>query len=218
MKSVQTDRDQEVLQRLKNSVVEEPPKARRNLKWLWAIPSGAVAVAVATVLIVELVPAPGGDLGGIKYDENNVVQEFSDLTELSNSLTNLTLHLTEDQAVEVTKASDSVSGDDLYFVLAIEESSQDASYSMRFLIVVNENYDYDKFEIDEKFITQSYSDYSITYYQEITPDSDFGINTVECSAKIDSAKYEMYVLKYQEYSLENGTFLTVIDNMLEFHN
>ena len=223
--SVQTDRDREVLQRLQNSVVEEPPPKKRNLKWLWAIPSGAVALAVAAVLIVELVPSPGNDVGGLlpppggnKYEDANLVQEISDITELSNALTNLTLHFTDEQTITVAKFSDSLSGDELYYVLSIDVSSMEAVYRMRFLIVVNDNYDYDKFTMEGDILTATYTDYSVTYQQQIAPDPDFGVNMIECSAKIDSAKYEMYVLVYQEYALENGMFLTVINNLLEFHD
>ena len=227
LQSVQTESDQEVLQRLKNSVVEEPPQKRRNLQWLWAIPSGVVACAVTAVLLVELLPRPGSDIGGlvpppnsdsgnVKYEEMNFEQADSDIYELSNALTNLTLHFTENQTVDVVKTSDSLSGDALYYVLSIDESSMEAVYSMRFLIVVNDNYDYDKFKLEGEAITQIYPDYAITYTQRITPDPDFGLNLIESSAKIESAKYKMYVLQYQEYSLENGMLLTVINNMLDF--
>ena len=216
IESVQTDTDQEILQRLKNSVAEEKLPARRNLKWLWTIPSGAVACAVAAVMIVELVPFSGSDLGGARYDEMNFEHTDSDLFELSNALTNLTLHFTENQAVSVVKTSDSISGDAIYYALTVDESSMEAVYSMRLLIVVNENYDYDSFEMEGTFVTETYSDYSITYRQQIT--NDAGVNLVQCRAQIDSAKYEMYVLDYREYSFDNGTFLTVINNILDFHS
>ena len=224
LQSVQSENDQAVLQRLKNAVTGENPKTKRNRKWLWAIPSGALACAVAAILIVELVPHPGNDIGGsdpnsggVKYEERNLEQTLSDISELTNALTDLTLHFTEYQSVGVVKFYDSVSGDDLYFVLTIDESSMEAMYSMRFLIVVNDNYEYDKFNMEGEAITETYPDYSITYTQRITPDPDFGLNLIESNAQIENAKYEMYVVKYQEYSLENGTLLTVINNMLEFH-
>ena len=234
LQSLQTEHDQEALQLLKDSVAEKAPQKKRNLKWLWAIPSGALACAVAAVLIVELVPFPnkdgggvvppppsidsgdaGSDSGEIRYDEINFVQENSDLTELSNALTNLTLHFTENQSVDVAKTSDSLSGDELYYVLTIDENSMEAMYNMQFLIVVNDHYDYKDFEVNEDFVTETYADYSITYLKKITPDS--GLNMITGSAKIESSKYEMYVLSYEEYSLENGMLLTVVNRMLEFH-
>ena len=228
LKSLQTEHDQEVLERLKNSVNEEKPKTRRNLKWLWAIPSGAVACAVAAILLVELVPRPGNDIGGVipplgsdsgdvRYDEANFEQEDSDFFKLSNSLTNLTLHFTENQEIKIVRFFDSLSGDELYYTLTITENSAEAMYSMELMIVVNENYDYNSFEFEGELLTESYSDYSITYQQKITPDPTFGLNLVNSSAKIENAKYKIYVLMYEEYSFENGMFLTVIDNTLEFH-
>ena len=225
LESVQTDSDREVLMRLKNSVTKEAPKKRRNLKWLWAVSSGAVACAVAAILIVELVPFPSNDIGetvppsdSIKYEDANFVQELSDFSEVSNALSNLTLHLTENQVVDVVKTSDSVSGDELYYVLNIDESSMDAVYSMRLLIVVNDNYDYDKFSMEGEVFNRTYPDYTISYTQKIITDPDIGLNTIAGGAKIENAKYEMYVLQYQEYSFEDGIILTVINNMLDFHD
>ena len=218
LESVRSDVDQEILQRLKNAVVEEPPKKRRNLKWLWAVPSGAVALTVAAVLIVELVPFPNQDSGGVRYDEVNVEHVDSDFSELSNALTNLTIQVTEQQEISVVKYYDSLSGDDLYYVLNVAENSMEAMYSTRLLIVVNENYDYTNFVVTDEFITSTYSDYAITYKQIITTDPDIGANLITCNAKIDHARYEMYVLMYEEYSVDNGMFLTVINNLLDFHN
>ena len=216
IKSVQTDTDQEVLQRLKNSVAEEKPKVRRNLKWLWAIPSGAVAFAVAAVLIVELAPFPGSNPGNIRYEDANFEHVDSDYSELSNALTNLTLHVTEDQEISVVRTFDSLSGDDLYYILSVTENSMDAIYNIRLLIVVNEHYDYNSFAMEGTFTTETYPDYSITYKQWITTDPDLGLNTIGANAKIEDAKYEMYVVSYEEYSFGDGMFLTVINNLLDF--
>ncbi|MDE6412085.1 MAG: hypothetical protein K2L02_06115 [Clostridia bacterium] len=220
LESLRTDRDQETLQRLKDSVAEAP-KTKRNKKWLWAIPSAALACAVAAILIVELVPSPNNDLGDagqdgdVRYDEMNFTPETSDITELSNALTNLTLNFKEDQEVETIKYFDSVSGDEIYYYLRIDEDSM-LSYSMQVVIVVNDKYDYKDFELEGSISTETYSDYTIQYKQKIVDDD--GINLIQCKAKIESAKYEIYVLNYEEYSFENGTFLTVINNLLSFHD
>ena len=215
MESIRTEKDQEILQRIKDAIVEEPPKKKHNRKWLWAIPSSALACAVAAILIVELVPSPNNDLGDTKYEESNLRQVNSDISELSNALTGLTLNLTEDQTVDIIKYFDLVSGDELYYELTIDESSM--LYSMRLVIVVNDKYDYNELKIDEEYATATYSDYSIIYKQQIAVDPDIGLSVIEGSAKVDNAKYEIYILSYKEYSLENGMFLTVINNMLEFN-
>ena len=213
LQSVQTESDREVLQRLENSVAAKTPKQRHRLKWLSAMLTAALACSVATVLLVEFVPHAVSD----KYEEANCMQEDSDLSELSNALTDLTLRFTEDQSVNVMKFYDSLSGDELYYVLTIDVSSMEAVYSMRFLIVVNDRYHYDKLQLDGDIKTATYTDYTVTYTHRVNGNSDFGVNLVECSAEIVSAKYMMYVLMYQEYSLGNGMFLTVIDEMLDFH-
>jgi hypothetical protein len=218
LQALRTDRDEEFLQRLKDSIEERAkeraPKTKHNKKWLWAIPSGALACAVAAILIVELVPFPNNGLGDPKYEEANFVQADSNIVELSNALTNLTLNFTEDQTVDIAKISDSVSGDELYYALTIDENSSTAFYSMRVMIVVNNKYHYDKFKIEDDFVKETYSDFSIIYRQQVTNDS--GVNLIQSRAQIDNANYDVYVLEYTEYSLGDGMFLTIINNMLDF--
>lgn len=218
LQAIQTDKDQEILQQLEKHVVEKSPEKNRNMKWLWAIPSGAVACAVTAILIVELLPSSSNDLGGVKYDELNFKQETSNITEFFEDLTNLTLNFTENQVVDVAKTFDSLSGDDIYYVLTIDEDSSEAIYSMQMMIVVNDDYDYSDFNIEKDFVAKDYADYSIIYKQKIKTDSNAGLNMIEAKAKIDNPKYEMYVLKYEEYSLDDGNFLTVINNLLDFIN
>ncbi len=218
LQSLRTDRDEEFLQRLKDSIEERAkeraPKTKHNKKWLWAIPSGALACAVAAILIVELVPFPNNGLGDPKYEEANFVQADSNIVELSNALTNLTLNFTEDQTVDIAKISDSVSGDELYYALTIDENSSTAFYSMQIMIVVNKNYHYKGFKIEDDFVKETYSDFSIIYRQQVTNDS--GVNLIQSRAQIDNANYDVYVLEYTEYSLGDGMFLTIINNMLDF--
>ena len=218
LQALRTDRDEEFLQRLKDSIEERAkeraPKTKHNKKWLWAIPSGALACAVAAILIVELVPFPNNGLGDPKYEKANFVQADSNIVELSNALTNLTLNFTEDQTVDIAKISDSVSGDELYYALTIDENSSTAFYSMRVMIVVNNKYHYDKFKIEDDFVKETYSDFSIIYRQQVTNDS--GVNLIQSRAQIDNANYDVYVLEYTEYSLGDGMFLTIINNMLDF--
>jgi hypothetical protein len=220
LQALRTDRDEEFLQRLKDSIEESAkeraPKTKHNKKWLWAIPSGALACAVAAILIVELVPFPNNGLGDTKYEEANFVHSDSDIIELSNALTNLTLNFTEDQTVDIAKITDSVSGDELYYALTIDDNSSTAFYSMRVMIVVNNKYHYDKFKIEDDFATEIYSDYSVIYRQQISVDVDTGLNVIEGSAKLVNTKYEIYVLTYKEYSFDNGMLLTIIDNTFDF--
>lgn len=218
LQSIRTDKDRETLQQLEDHVAEQSPKKRRNKKWLWAIPSGAVACAVTAILIVELLPSSDKDLEDVKYVEENFKHETSNISELSAALTHLTLNFTQNQVIDVAKTSDSLSGDDIYYALTINENSAEVIYSMRLLIVVNDNYDYDSFTMEEKFETKDYPDYSIAYMQQTFTDPDMGLNMIEAKAKIENARYEMYVLKYEEYSFDNGNFLTVINNLLNFNN
>lgn len=212
LRNLETERDREFLARMKEFVVEAPKK-RRNLQWLWAIPSVAT-VAVAAVLIVEFVPFSGAPIDEIKYDENNFVETKSDYAQLSGALQNLTLHIAEDS--EVKRTYDSVSGHDIYYTLRVEESSDTVFYKFEARIIVNAKYEFDDFEINEKFTMKAYPNYSVTYMQEVAFDSDMGLNLVQCKAKIDNVKYMIYVTDYLEYSLDNGSFLTVISEVFDF--
>jgi hypothetical protein len=217
LESLRTERNGEFLQRLKDSIDAKAPSQKRNMKWLWAIPSGALACAVAAVLIIELIPSPNNNLGDTKYEENNFKQETSDIPELSGALTDLTLSFTDEQEVEIIKIFDSVSGDELYYELTVDENSTQAMYNMRIRIVVNDNYHDNGLKIEDDFVTETYADYSVVYRQQISVDTDTGLNIIEGSAKLDNTKYEIYVLTYQEYSFDNGMFLTVINNIFDFN-
>ncbi len=64
------------------------------------------------------------------------------------------------------------------------------------------------------YVKETYSDFSIIYRQQVTNDS--GVNLIQSRAQIDNANYDVYVLEYTEYSLGDGMFLTIINNMLDF--
>lgn len=214
-----TEGDREFLARMKESVAE-PPQKKRNKNWLWAIPSAVAACAVAVVLIVEFVPFSGGDLGDAndvneaKYEEVNFVWTDSDSTELFAALNGLTVNISEERIINVQRTYDSLSGDNLFYTLNIDVFP----YSMESRIVVNDKYKFEGFNITESFVTENFSNYSVSYYQTITIDSDTGLNMVQYKAKIESEKYNIYVIDYKEYSLENenGTFLEYIENLFHF--
>ena len=215
LRSLETESDRALLAQLKGSVAE-PSKPKRRKRWLWAIPSSVAACAVAAVLIVHFTLFPGINPGEIKYESQNFVQTDSNLTELSDILTNVAVKITDDQTVRVQRTYDSVSSDNLFFTLVVNESSERALYNITANIIVNKNYKFDEFAITDDYVTSSYSTYSIRYKQIVTPNSDTGLNLVRCNGKIESEHYEIYIMNYEEYSLENGTFLTVIDNLFTF--
>ncbi|MBD5636452.1 MAG: hypothetical protein HDP28_01340 [Clostridia bacterium] len=212
LKALETDSDREFLARLKESVAENP-KPKRNKNWLWAIPS-SVAVCAA-ILVGTLVPLSGGS--DIKYDDLNFVQAKSDLTEFVGASKGLTVQFTEGQTVEVKRTYDSVSGDDIYYTLSINETSVNAYYTLEARVIVNKKYEFKNFVIDEDYDTKIYAHYSIIYKQDVTVDTDTGVNLVTCNAKIDKLKYDIYVTNYEELSIENGSFLTVIANLFDFN-
>lgn len=215
LRSLETESDRALLAQLKDSVAE-PTKPKRRKRWLWAIPSSVAACAVAVVLIVHFALFPGIDPDKIKYETANSVQVESNLAELSRALTNTTVHISDYQTVKIQRIYDSVSSDDLFYALSIDEESENALYKLTANIIVNKNYEFDEFEITDDYTIQTYSNYTVRYIQEISLDPNTGLNLVQCNGKIESEHYEIYIMNYEEYSLENGTFLTVIDNLFTF--
>lgn len=219
LQSLETEGDREFLGQLEN-IAEENARARakkRNLQGLWAIPSVAVAGGLAAVLLVELLPVADDGLDDIKYIESNFVSVDSDMKEFNDASDNLVINITADKTVNsVVKTYDQVSGDELYYTLRIEEVTETVFVCLDMLIVVNEHYDYEEFEINDLFKTETCTDFSLTYRQKVTADSGTGLNMVQCTGKIEKPNFEIYILNYEEYALDDGSFLNYIDDLLEF--
>ena len=218
LQSLETEGDREFLGQLEN-IAEENARARakkRNLQGLWAIPSVAVAGGLAAVLLVELLPVADDGLDDIKYIESNFVSVDSDINEFNDALDKLTVNLMGDKTTTVLKTYDQLSGDDLYYTLKIEETTETVFVCLDMLVVVNEHYDYENFQIDETFVTETVEDFSVNYSQVVSVDPDFGLNLVKCTGKIEKPNFEIYILNYEEYALDDGSFLNYIDDLLEF--
>lgn len=215
---METERDRAFLGQLEN-IAEENARARakkRNLQGLWAIPSVAVAGGLAAVLLVEFLPVANNGLDGIKYVESNFVSVDSDINEFNGASNNLKINLTDERKAVVLRTYDQVSGDDLYYTLRIEEVTESVFVNLDLRVVVNEHYDYENFQIDETFVTETVEDFSVNYSQVVSVDPDFGLNLVKCTGKIEKPNFEIYILNYEEYALDDGSFLNYIDDLLEF--
>lgn len=218
LQSLETEGDRAFLGQLEN-IAEENARARakkRNLQGLWAIPSVAVAGGLAAVLLVEFLPVANNGLDDIKYVESNFVSVDSDINEFNGASNNLKINLTDERKAVVLRTYDQVSGDDLYYTLRIEEVTESVFVNLDLRVVVNEHYDYENFQIDETFVTETVEDFSVNYSQVVSVDPDFGLNLVKCTGKIEKPNFEIYILNYEEYALDDGSFLNYIDDLLEF--
>ncbi len=212
LKALETEGDREFISQLMETVGERyAPKPKRNKNWLWAIPSATVVCAA--VLVGTLVPWTGE----IKFENKNFVDEVTTIETLADALNGLNIHISEDQAVIVNKTYDSVSGQDLYYTLSVSESTETAYYAIHTRIIVNEKYEFEDFILNDSFATQDCGHYSVYYKQEVTEDSQTGLNSVRCTAKIDGLKYEIYVTNYDEFTLGSGMFLNVIAGLFDFN-
>ena len=215
LQALETDEDRAFLRQLEDIAEKNARAKKRNLNWLWAIPSCALAGGVAAILLVGLLPpAVGPD--EIKYIEANFESVDSDMAAFSAAAKNLTVNLTADQTVTVSRTYDQASGDDLYYTLRIAETTETVFVNLDLLVVVNERYDYDDFQITESFVTETVSDFSVTYRQIITANSDVGLNLIQCKGKIEKPNFEIYVLNYEEYAFDEGSFLSYLDRLLNF--
>lgn len=213
LQNIETERDREFLASLKSSSAEEPKKKMRNYQWLWSVPAGVALCTAAVVLPVVLVPAPAAD--DVKYEEANFIRVDSDVNELLGATKDIKINFAAEQKVNVSKTYDSVSGDDLFYSFVIE-SGGESYYKAETTIIVNNKYEFTDFIVDETFTTVTYSDYSVICDQYIIHDNDLGFNRVLCKGKIENSKYDIYVMNYEEYSFENGSFLTVIADLFDF--
>lgn len=208
-----TDGDAEFMDRLADTV-KEPAENNRGKKWLWAIPAGAAACAAA-LTVGLLVPSDGGP-EAVKYDTKNFVQTDSSLTELDGALSGVAMHVMQEHAKNIKRTYDSVSKDDMFFTLNVEEVTEDVFYKFNAVVVVNGNYDLEDFEFEAKTVTETYSDFTVEYSRTVEHDSDTEMNLVRCTARIEHGKYKIYIMNYKEYSSENGTFLEVLDRLFDF--
>lgn len=214
LQALETDEDRAFLRQLEDIAEKNARAKKRNLNWLWAIPSCALAGGVAAILLVELLPPAGSGPDEIKYIEANFKSVDSDMAAFSAAAKNLTVNLTADQTVTVSRTYDQASGDDLYYTLRIAETTETVFVNLDLLVVVNERYDYDDFQITESFVTETVSDFSVNYLQDITFDTE--INIIQCKGKIEKPNFEIYVLNYKEYAFDEGSFLSYLDRLLNF--
>lgn len=153
----------------------------------------------------------------IFYFKDNFVTVDSDVEELNSDL--ILFSFEADKAkysVDVFKVYDSVSEDTLYYVLEINNATQDFSLKVRLEIVVNKNYTHPDMEYRKETIQSSISVYTLTYMQDIISMSVPGLYTVDCMGEMQIGTQWIYVTRYQEISLAEGTFIETLQSMIHF--
>ena len=143
-----------------------------------------------------------------------VESEQSTISELNSDLVNFTVNL-EDKNYYIIKNYDIISNSSLYYTIQINDRELNlVEYEL--LIIVNENYVYDKFKFnDDKIKETTLYNFSLKYTQVITPLEMYeGVNDVSCRAKLEIGVQTLYVVEYRELSLGEGTFLKTLQSII----
>ena len=217
-KSMYTESDREFLKVLQGMAVECPEgeviaKPRNYKKPLIISVACFLVVALALSLILYYTLSPKPD--DIFYLTDNFVEVDSDMDELNSDLVLFSLEADETKySIDVKRVYDSVSTDTLYYRLIINNATQDFSLKIEFEIVVNKNFIHDNMNYRTEKLESTISTYSLIYTQDITPSALSGFSNVDCIGEMKIGKQWVYIMKYQELSLGEGTFIETLQSMI----
>lgn len=222
-KSRITEKDRAFLASLESMIVEPPQGEVKvktfNYRAVLICVACALVAALTILLIFYYTLKPNSFDPPIEYFEDYFETVESDEIELNGDLILFTFEVDKSRyIVEINRTYDSLSGDTLYYTLFITNATPDFTLSAKYEIVVNENYTHTDINYRREIIETEISGYSIKYTQDITSENVFGmtVNTVECIGEIQVGTEWIYITKYQETSLTEGTFLETLQSMIHF--
>lgn len=218
-KSMYSESDRAFLATLQDMVVECPDgeviaKHVNYKKPLMIAVACFLAVALALTLILYFtLPHKSGDK---LYLDSNFADAESDINELNSDLALFAFEVYETKySIDIKRIYDSVSGDTLYYRLAINNATQDFNLNTELHIVVNKNYIHDDITyLYDDIIEKPISGYRLIYTQTVTPSAIPGINTVDCMGEMKIGYQWVYIMKYHELSLGEGAFVENIQSMI----
>ncbi|MDE5896387.1 MAG: hypothetical protein K2H43_01075 [Clostridia bacterium] len=206
----------EFLQALEQKL-QPQPKAKKRLPrfrvWFPALASAAAAIVLIVCLAV-FYPFGGKS---VEYFDQNIRYSESTVEELNRDMKQFNLQIdTAVYSVDIIKATDSVSGDILYYTTDI--SSADSFVQMQIVTVCNPNYKLKTFSFNNTTTTAKLPNYSVIYETSTVPDTQFGLDFLQAKAKIQKGKEFVYVTSYSELLLEpesEGTFLETLQSIVK---
>lgn len=216
-KSMYTESDRTFLVTLQDMVVERPEgevvAKHFDFKKLLLIAVAcflAVALALTLVLYFTLSPKPADDIFYLTDDLDSVE---SNVAELNSDLKLFYFQADESKYnVDVAKYC-SDNDDTLYYKLYIS-AIQGLGFNAEIDIVVKKNVIHDEINYKKEKLESTISVYTLIYTQTITPIASTGINTVDCIGEMKIGSQFLYIVKYQELTMGEGSFVENIQSMI----
>lgn len=205
---------QEMVQPAPASAPAPEKRRRAPVKLKYWLPATASAVAAAVVVTCVIIYYPFGS-DHVEYLDANIISENSTLEVLNKDMKQFDLVVDETlYSCAVTKMSDSVSGDVLYYFTRI--SSLDTFVHIELVTVCNPYYKYKDFMFASDTTDEALSNYTVTYGTLTSTDPEFGIDTLQVTAKIQKGKEFVYVTDYSELLLSpDGSFLEILQSIVK---
>ena len=174
----------------------------------------AVAVlAVVLILFYTIKPAPFEP--PIEYFADNFVEVQSDLTELNEDLQLFSIIVDDSKyKCEVKKTYDSLSEDTLYYTL--EFAAKQGIKNFKLDIVVNSHYEHDELVYTVELKEVQISGYTLKYSEDSLSMSVGPFSTVTCKGEMWVGEQWIYITKYDEMAIGQGTFVETIQSIISF--
>ena len=173
-----------------------------------------VAITVISLsLYFTLKPSP---VESIHYFEDNFVEVDSNLDELNKDLRLFSLNVDEnDYRVAIKRTYDSLSGDDLFFTLDFTALSGTGK-NFELDVVVNKSFTHEKlpYSNKEQLLKAQFLDYTLEY-EEITQPMSGRLVTVDCIGEIQIGEQWIYITKYNEMAMGQGTFVETLSSIIK---
>ncbi len=190
----------------------EYPEKKKSYRRAWIAGAASLAASLAVVLICVFTLYPFGAQAE-KYLEENFVTEDSTVEKMNSELHDFSLTFdADDYQISITRTYDSVSNEPLYYQLSV--NCFDDSLNGEFYITCNANYQYTNFTFPKPPVFEKLPEYSIAYQLDSTLNPQFGLEKISCMAKIKGKTDVIYITRYEEFILDNHTFLDSVQTFI----
>ena len=209
----------EFLQALEQKLQPQPKVKKRLPRFRVWFPALASAAAAIVLIVCLAVFYPFGGKS-VEYFDQNIKLSESTVEVLNRDMKQFDLQIdTSVYNVAVQKATDSVSGDVLYYTVTIDDIESTGTLShIEIVTVCNPNYKFKSFSFASTPVSIELDHYQLNYESNKTIDSEYGFEVLNASAKIQKGKEIVYVTSYSELLLEpesEGTFLETLQSIVK---
>lgn len=214
-RSMLTESDMAYLATLQSMVVERPEgeviaKPLNYKKPLLISVACFLAVALALSLVLYFTLQKPKD---VFFRGEDYADFPSSLEELNSDLNDFSLTFDEDSYIlsNVSKARTD-RGDTLYYNL-YAYSEQGVAVQLK--VVVNKYYINQDLELGSNVLQTTISGHTLKYVQNSSSSPIDGYQVINCKGEINIGTQWIYVMQYQEYSLDEGTFVDFMQSIIQ---